>query len=151
MTTFKDALSLCGLSLQEAAEYLGLSKSMVDSMASGRREVSDNTWRSLSDLWQTINEASSNTKNSLHGITDKDIAQRIILSNAAIVVGYDGIPVSAKGIAATKAFLEVIADTPLDDAPQSKDEVILGRRRSRRRRFRCQIPAYRNGARRQRR
>ncbi|MEY9627153.1 FkbM family methyltransferase [Sinorhizobium fredii] len=125
MTNFKNALSLCGLSSQEASGFLGVSKSTVDSMASGRRSVSDKNWRSLSDLWQKINAAAADTRIALQA-TDEGIDPRMTANIP--VDGHDDMPASAKGIAGAIAALEIIAGLPREedrDEPTSEKPLLM--------------------------
>ncbi|MCA1368063.1 DNA (cytosine-5-)-methyltransferase [Bradyrhizobium sp. BRP14] len=121
LTNFKNALSLCGLSSQEASEFLGVSRSTVDSMASGRRPVSDKTWRALSDLWQRINAASDDVRESMQHVTDNGRDPRVggFLPE---VIGFNDMPATAKAAAAAKASLEVIAGLPREEDKDDQDE-----------------------------
>lgn len=114
MTSFKYSLALCGLSSQEAAEFLKCSKSTVDSMASGRRPVSDRTWREISDLWQKINGAAEEAKNALQNATDEGTDPRLIKPFISVAL-----PNSAKEIAAAIATLDIVSGLPREE---DKDE-----------------------------
>lgn len=111
MSNFKEALSVCGLSSAEAAVFLNLSKSTVDSMMSGRRPVSHVTWRKLSDLWQKIRQSADETLDSLRTFDDEGIDPRSSQVEAALV---DGLPHQSRGAAAAIAAMEMIASLPLD-------------------------------------
>jgi FkbM family methyltransferase len=110
VTNFKNALALCGLSSHEASDFLGVSKSTVDSMASGRRPVSDKTWRALSDLWQKICAAANDTRVSLQQSADKGVDPRVNGDRLA-VTGHD-LRQSAKEVAAAIATLDIVSGLP---------------------------------------
>lgn len=57
MTPFKQAIAICGLSQQEAAEFLRVSKASVDSWCNGRREPQAGVWRDLAALYDRMDEA----------------------------------------------------------------------------------------------
>lgn len=123
MTNFKNALTVCGLSSQEASEFLGMSKSSVDSMATGRRPVSDKTWRSLSDLWQKIKLSADDAKISLQTATDDGIDPRI--DQPFICADLRN---SAKNIASAIATLEIISGLPREedkDDPSTQKRMLM--------------------------
>lgn len=55
-TPFKQAIAICGLSQQEAAEFLNVSKASVDSWCNGRREPQAGVWKELAVLYDRMDE-----------------------------------------------------------------------------------------------
>lgn len=70
MTTFKSALSLCGLSQQEAADFLGYSLHTVKSWCSRGANPPLGAWQMLASLFVQIQEAADGAADvmSLEGI-----------------------------------------------------------------------------------
>lgn len=58
MSVFKVALGICGLSISEAAEFLGLSESLVKHYSAGTRQPSGAVWHALAVLYDQITEVS---------------------------------------------------------------------------------------------
>lgn len=58
MSVFKAALGVCGLSIAEAAETLGLSESLVKQYSAGNRQPPDPVWAALAALYDQIVEVS---------------------------------------------------------------------------------------------
>lgn len=56
-TTFSSALSICGLSQQEAADFLGVRLDTVKSWSSGRNPVPSGVWIMVADLWGRIEDS----------------------------------------------------------------------------------------------
>ena len=56
MTYFKSAISACGLSQQDAAEYLSVSINTVKSWCQGRRHTPIGVWAQLSGLYLEIEQ-----------------------------------------------------------------------------------------------
>lgn len=54
MTVFKAALGLCGLSLPDAAEFLGVGTSTVKQYSAGNRPVPAHVWNMLAPLYAQI-------------------------------------------------------------------------------------------------
>lgn len=119
MSHFKEALAVCGLSPTDASVFLGLSKSTVDSMASGRRPVSDLTWRKLSDLWQKINLAARDAKAALENASDQKVDPRAEMH----ITSSRDLPPPSNRAAAAIAILELTASLPReDDRAENSDE-----------------------------
>lgn len=57
MTTFKSAISLCGLSQQEAADFLQVNINTIKSWSSGRANPPRGVWLQLASLWRQIEDA----------------------------------------------------------------------------------------------
>lgn len=57
MTTFKHALSVCGLSQRQAADFLGVSLSSVKDWCAGRSRVPEGVWRLLAELFERVQDA----------------------------------------------------------------------------------------------
>lgn len=114
MTNFKNALTLCGLSSQEASEFLGVSKSTVDSMTSGRRPVSDKSWRAVSDLWQRISAAADETRVALQAGANKGTDPRLDGDKMAGLEHGD-LHASAIGVAVALATLQVVSGLPREE------------------------------------
>jgi DNA-binding transcriptional regulator YdaS (Cro superfamily) len=65
MSVFNAALGLCGLSLREAADFLGTSESTVKHWSAGRRPVPDGVWQALATLYDQIVEVSEHALDTL--------------------------------------------------------------------------------------
>lgn len=61
MSVFKSALGICGLSIADAAEFLGLSESLVKQYSAGNRRPPDAVWSALASLYDQIVEVSEHT------------------------------------------------------------------------------------------
>lgn len=61
MSVFKAALGICGLSIAEAAEFLGLSSSLVKQYSAGNRQPPPAVWTALAALYDQIVEVSEHT------------------------------------------------------------------------------------------
>lgn len=70
MTTFKSALSICGLSQRQAAEFFGVSVSSVKDWSSGRATPPEGVWRLLAELFERIQDAADSAADhmALEGI-----------------------------------------------------------------------------------
>lgn len=56
-TPFKQAISICGLSQQEAADLLDVRLDTVKSWCNGRRTPAKGVWDSLGELYDLMDEA----------------------------------------------------------------------------------------------
>lgn len=61
MSVFKAALGICGLSIADAADFLGLSESLVKQYSAGNRQPPDAVWAALASLYEQIVEVSEHT------------------------------------------------------------------------------------------
>lgn len=61
MSVFKSALGICGLSIADAADFLGLSESLVKQYSAGNRQPPDAVWAALATLYDQIVEISEHT------------------------------------------------------------------------------------------
>lgn len=58
MSVFKSALGICGLSIADAAEFLGLSESLVKQYSAGNRTPPASVFAALAALYDQICEVS---------------------------------------------------------------------------------------------
>lgn len=65
MGTFKSALGLCGLSQQEAADFLQVSLSAVQSWCTGRRSAPLGVWQQLASLFAQIEDAADGAADTM--------------------------------------------------------------------------------------
>lgn len=70
MTTFKSALSICGLPQTEAADFLQVSLDTIKSWCSGRSNPPLGVWQQLASLFEQIQDAADGAADvmSLDGI-----------------------------------------------------------------------------------
>ena len=61
MSVFKSALGTCGLSIADAAEFLGLSESLVKQYSAGNRQPPQAVWSALAILYDQIVEISEHS------------------------------------------------------------------------------------------
>lgn len=61
MSVFKAALGICGLSIADAADFLGLSESLVKQYSAGNRQPPEAVWAALASLYGQIVEVSEHT------------------------------------------------------------------------------------------
>lgn len=73
MSTFKYALGVCGLSQQEASEFLQIKLQSVKNMSAGRVPVPDGVWELLANLFEQIQDAADNAAGVMatEGIDDR--------------------------------------------------------------------------------
>lgn len=112
MTTFKYALSICGLSQQEAAEFFQVSFDSVKSWAQGKRQPPRGVWEQLASLYRQIENAADGAS----GAMELDgIDPRAYNNLDADIIG-DELPTNgAKAAAGAMALLLTIADE-MEDA-----------------------------------
>ena len=56
-TTFAAALQICGLRLEQAADYLGVDLGQVDAWITGEASPPLDAWRVIADLYRRIEDA----------------------------------------------------------------------------------------------
>lgn len=101
MTTFKEALSICGLSQVEAADYLGARIDTVKSWSQGRNPPPMGVWRDLARLYARLEEAAEEMAGRLEpGLMDRRIANSIQAER-----GPDPLPGHAAATAGAMALL----------------------------------------------
>ncbi len=102
--SFKYALSACGLSQQEAADFLGVSLETVKHWSAGRRPVPSGVWNMMAELFQRIQDAADFAADHMteNGI-DPKAYHGIDADN-----GTDPLPDGAAAIAGAMALLMAI-------------------------------------------
>lgn len=105
MTTFAASIRLCGLSQQEAAEFLGVRVDTIKSWSAGRNPVPQGVWQMLADLWRRIEDAADNAAASI----ETDGLDPRALQNVS-ANDEDGLPGGAVDAAGAMALLIALAD-----------------------------------------
>lgn len=107
MTTFKYALSICGLSQQEAAEFFGVALPTVKDWSRGSSRPPEGVWRMLASLFGQIQDAADGAADvmQLDGIDPRAWV------NLDADLNHDALPVSgALKAAGAMALLMAVAD-----------------------------------------
>tara|TARA_R100001086_G_scaffold187482_1_gene105569 strand:- start:142 stop:462 length:321 start_codon:yes stop_codon:yes gene_type:complete len=104
MTTFKSALAICGLSQQQAADYLDVSLQTVKHWSGGRNNVPEGVWVMLADLYQRIEAAADFAAVELDRIDPRQ------WGNITADDGGDPLPGGADNVAGAMALLLAVAD-----------------------------------------
>ena len=104
MSTFSAALHLCGLSQQQAADYLGVRLDTIKNWSSGRSAVPGGVWGMLADLWQRIEDAADFAAINL------DLDDPATLHNLQADTGADPLPSGADEAAGALALLYALSD-----------------------------------------
>lgn len=106
MTTFKAALSICGLSISEAADYLGVRLDTVKSWSQGRNSPPPGVWQMLADLYARIEDAADHAAGQLEpGMMDRRVMNSLTADDGA-----DPLPGSGDGVAGAMALLLALSD-----------------------------------------
>jgi DNA-binding XRE family transcriptional regulator len=105
MTTFKSALSICGLSQQQAAEFLGVSLQSVKHWSSGRTQPPGGVWEMLVDLFERVQDAADHAADAmaLDGIDPRAWA------NIEADTGDDPLPEGADSAAGAMALMMAVS------------------------------------------
>lgn len=104
--TFKYALSACGLSQREAADFLGVSLDSVKGWAQERRPVPKGVWDMLADLYARIENAANFAADQM---ADNGVDPRAYQSIDANF-GDDPLPEGSSKIAGAVALLMALYD-----------------------------------------
>lgn len=104
--TFKYALSACGLSQREAADFLGVSLDSVKGWAQERRPVPEGVWDMLSGLYARIENAANFAADHM---AENGIDPRAY-QNIDADQGDDPLPEGASKIAGAMALLMALHD-----------------------------------------
>jgi len=107
MTTFKSAITICGLSQKEAANYLDVSISSVKDWSRGKSAPPIGIWEMMAKLYSRIKNASDHTSSLL----DPDIMDRAAMNNITADNGEYPMPEDAVSAAGAMALLAAINDT----------------------------------------
>lgn len=110
MSTFKSALSSCGLSRPEAAEYLGVAEVTIDKWAQGRRTVPNGVWQMLADLLVRIQDAAEHAAD----LMVKEGIPPSAFENIEADLGPDPLPVGAARAAGATALLIALQEIGYD-------------------------------------
>lgn len=108
MTTFKAAMSICGLSQAEAAEFLGVSIQSVKDWSRGKAAPPPGVWQMLADLYRRIEDAADFAAGQL----EPTLMDRRRMNHIAADDGADPLPGGGDLVAGAMALLMAIA---LDD------------------------------------
>ncbi len=106
-TTFKSALSVCGLSQQQAADFLEVGLGTIKDWNSGRANPPRGVWVMLASLFEQIQDAADGAADvmSLDGIDPR------AFNNLEADIRHDALPTEgALGAAGAMALLMAIAD-----------------------------------------
>ena len=105
MTTFKSALHVCGLSQQQAADFLGVSIQSIKHWSSGRTQPPGGVWEMLADLFERVQDAADNAADvmSLDGIDPRAWA------NIEADTGDDPLPEGVNSAAGAMALLMAVS------------------------------------------
>ena len=106
MTTFKSALGVCGLSQQEAADFLDVSISSVKDWCRGKSAPPLGVWTQLSGLYRQIEDAADFASVRL----EVDLMDRRSLNGIEADNGADPLPGGAPSTAGAMAILLAIKD-----------------------------------------
>lgn len=107
MTTFKSAISICGLSTREAAALLDVSYDTAKSWSQGRNAPPMGVWRDLSDLYARIEGAADFAASNL----EPDLMALRIANNVQADDGDDPLPGHGADVAGAMALLLAIQDS----------------------------------------
>ncbi len=106
MTTFKSAMSICGLSQSEAAEFLGVSIQSVKDWSRGKSAPPVGVWEMLSDLYVRIEGAADFASANL----EPGMMDRRVMNNVQADQGDDPLPGGGAHVAGAMALLLAIED-----------------------------------------
>lgn len=107
MTTFKSALGLCGLSQQQAADYLEVSIDSVKAWSRGKTPPPPGVWDQMADLLERIEAAAKHAAAML----EPGGMDRAVMNNIDADSGENPLPAGADGAAGALALLMAIRDT----------------------------------------
>lgn len=107
MTTFKSAIAICGLSMKEAAELLGVSYDTAKSWSQGRNAPPMGVWRDLSDLYAKIEDAADFASSNL----EPDLMALRIANNVQADDGDAPLPGHGADVAGAMALLMAVRDS----------------------------------------
>ncbi len=107
MTTYKSALSICGLSQQEAAVFHGVSLASVKDWCRGRSTPPVGVWEQLSDLYQRIEDAADHASAML----EPGLMDRRVMNNVSADSGDEPLPGSGDMAAGAMALLLAIRES----------------------------------------
>ncbi|TKD17940.1 hypothetical protein FBT96_12410 [Rhodobacter capsulatus] len=105
-TTFAAAIAICGLSQQEAADYLGVRIDTVKSWSSGRNPPPDGVWGMLADLYRRVENAADHASSQI----EPDLMDKRAMNNLQADSGEDPLPGGAAAVAGAMALLLAIGD-----------------------------------------
>ena len=108
MTTFKSALAICGLSHQQAAEYLDISIQSVKVFSQGKRGAPIGVWALLAALYERIQDAAdfASDRMAIGGIDPRAYGQ------IEADTGDDPLPEGSDSVAGAMALLMAVTDQP---------------------------------------
>lgn len=106
MTTYKSALSICGLSQQEAAIFHGVSLASIKDWCRGRSTPPEGVWGQLADLYQRIEDAADHASAQL----EPDLMDRRVMNNVAADSGENPLPGGGDMVAGAMALLLAIRE-----------------------------------------
>lgn len=104
MSTFKSSLAICGLSQQQAAEFLGVALQTVKHWSSGRNNPPAGVWMMLADLYRRIEAVADNASVEIECVDPRQ------WGNIQADSGPDPLPHGADGVAGAMALLIAIAE-----------------------------------------
>lgn len=104
MNTFKSSLAICGLSQQQAADFLGVALQTVKHWSSGRNNPPQGVWEMLSDLYRRIEDAADHAAVELDGVNPRQ------WGNIQADNGDDPLPSGADAVAGAMALLIAVRE-----------------------------------------
>ena len=107
MTTYKAALSICGLSQQEAAVFHSVSLASVKDWCRGRSTPPIGVWDQLADLYERIEAAADHASSML----EPGLMDRQVMNNVAADSGPDPLPGGGDIVAGAMALLITIRES----------------------------------------
>ena len=99
-TTFAAAIQLCGLSQQEAADFLGVRLDTVKSWSSGRNPPPAGVWAMLAQLWvqiESLAEKASDTMD-VNSMTRTDLAEVVVNDSVDPLPGHSNTAAGALAV-----------------------------------------------------
>ena len=106
-TTFSASLQICGLSQQDAADYLDVRLDSVKAWSDGRTSPPREVWRMLADLYLRIEDTADYASSML----EPGLMEDYVLMNIAADSGLDPLPGSADAIAGAMALLIALTES----------------------------------------
>lgn len=106
-TTFSAAIAICGLSQQEAADYLDVRLDTVKSWSAGRNPPPEGAWQMLSDLYRRIEDAADYASAQI----EPGLMDRRAMNNLQADSGTDPLPGGGDAVAGAMALLLSIGES----------------------------------------
>ncbi len=105
MTAFSRAISICGLSKEAAAEYLGAQEEDIDRWCSGRRSPPMAVWVMLSRLFERIDCVAKSSVGQVELVLNDEQELNLFTADCSV----DPLPLGAEVSAGAIAILFAVA------------------------------------------